>query len=250
MGHLKRGSRDVLIHVPIIKSITMAHLSERQSKQILYFKGKRLDYIGRWLYMKMKFPELFDRAYINIDREYDLPCECCNNLNVMDLIHAVAKVNSCVNGKLLFDESTQKIYEGRTKKFIVEKTREYIYGISEQFSIDENMANFVSLRQLKYLIKAFDSDKKRISCYGLVFFYVIFVLLKDKTPMANDCKVYLNALHNIVYCYFENNPEDQLAIFFHGCFNPIYTAIESENTALMNSQLPPVPRSYPKEEFN
>ena len=55
-GHLKREREDVLIRIPQTSyfrtryreiSMNTVHLSEIETLKILYFKGKRLDLLGR-----------------------------------------------------------------------------------------------------------------------------------------------------------------------------------------------------------
>lgn len=197
----------------------------------------------------MKMNNYFDRAYINVPETYDELTSWFQQLDFKDLIYAVALVNPWGDGDIqLYNEETHEIYEKRTKIFIVKKTKEYILGMSERLCSQENMATFVSLRQLRNLIKCFEHAKKRISCYGLVYIYVIYTCLKGKSAKANECKKYLRALHNIIQDYLENNPDDELAVFSYGCFPPIYRAIEEENISLNNNQLPAIPRNQPRDD--
>lgn len=190
----------------------------------------------------------FDRAYINLHETYRELAQPLIGLDLMDLINAVAIANPSGNGNTqLYDAEHQKIYEHRTKLYIVQKTRTYILGLHEHLSLDENMATFVSLRQLKKLIKAFQYDKKRISCYSLIYIYIIYTLLEGKSSKAQECQNYLQALDTLVYQYYENNPNDQLAEFLHGCFQPINEAIRTNNTLLENNLLPTVPRNHPQD---
>lgn len=189
------------------------------------------------------------RAYINLPETYDEAKHYFQNLDLLDLILAVAKANPNGDGSnLLYDINTNMFYERRTKEFIVRKTKAFILGMPERFNPDENMANFVSLRQLKNLIKAFKHDKKRISCYGLIYLYVIYTLLQDKSSKANECQTFITALYILIGDYFENFPNDQLAEFFYECYNPIFKAINSKNTNLQNNQLPSIPRKHPRED--
>jgi len=191
----------------------------------------------------------FERAYINLPKTYDTSKSVLQNLNLMDLILAVAKANPNGDGdEQLYDMATHMFYAGRTKAYIVRKTKEYILGMSERFSPEENMANFVSLRQLKKLIIAFIRDKKRISGYSLIYIYVIYTLIKNKSSEASKCQTYLNALYIVIGEYFEDNPDDQLAEFFYGCYEPIIKAIKAGNIELHNEQLPPIPRNHPQDD--
>lgn len=194
-------------------------------------------------------PYCFDRAYINLPETYNEPKEFFKSLNLMELIIAVAKANPLGDGDIqLYDMDTHMFYERRTKIYIVQKTKAFILGMPERFSPEENMATFVSLRQLKNLIKSFEKDKKRISCYSLIYLYVMYTLLHGKSPKETECLKYIETLYLIVGDYFENNPDDQLAEFFNGCHTPICRAIEARDIALQNNQLPPVPRNQPKDE--
>lgn len=191
----------------------------------------------------------WDRAYINLSETYNELENNFKSLDLMDLIKTVAKANPFGDGDIqLYDADTHKYFERRTKKFIVQKTKAFLLGLSQRFSPEENMATFVSLRQLKKLIYAFQENNKHISCYGLVYLYIIYTLLYGKSPKANECLNYIDVLYTIVSNYFEANPDDQLAEFFYGCYTPIYRAIRSQNTMLQNNQLPAVPRNRPQEE--
>lgn len=191
----------------------------------------------------------FYRAYINISKNYGEMCQFGAPLNLLDLIQEVAKSNPYGDGDVqLYEPTTHEFFERRTKIFIVKKTKKYILGMPERFCPDENMATFVSLRQLKNLIKSFNCAQKRISCYSLIYLYVIYTLLEGRSQKANDCLMYLEALASIVRRYFENNPDDQLAVFFNGCVIPISRAINSRNTFLQNDQLPSVPRNHLRDD--
>lgn len=197
----------------------------------------------------MKKINYLDRVYINIPETYAKQKLLFPKLNFNVLIHAVSIANPWGDGETeLYNEETHKIFEKRTKNYIVKKTKEYIMGIPERFCPLENMATFVSLRQLKNLIKTYKCEQKRISCYGLIYVYIIYTLLEDKSPHASECKMYLLFLHSIVQDYLELNPEDELAIFLFGCYSPIYKAISKQNTTLDTNQLPAVPRYHPRDE--
>ena len=199
----------------------------------------------------MNIINCFDRVYINLPETYDEEKVLMGKLHLPDLIYAVAKANPYGNGNtILYDENSHEFYEGRTKSFIVQTTKEYISKIPECFSPEENMATFVSLRQFKKLIYAFEKKKKRISCYGLIYLYIIYTLLKKgKSPKEKECKRYLEVLDNLVSGYLENNPSDELALFFHGCYKQIIKAIEENNINLDPNLLPKVPRNHPNDEL-
>lgn len=197
----------------------------------------------------MSLLSYFDRVYINLPETYNEPNVFSESPNLMKLIEEVARVNPSGDSDMqLYDIDTQMFYARRTKIYVVKKTKEFILGMPERFSLEENMATFVSLRQLKNLIKSFEHDKKRISCYGLIYLYVIYTLLHGKSSIAAECSEYIKALYNIIYKYFEDNPDDQLAEFFYECYAPIIRAIQDEDIALPNNQLPPVPRNHPHDE--
>ncbi len=189
---------------------------------------------------------LFDRVYINIDELYDENHEILDHLDMLPLIHAVARANPAGDIEPLYDKSNDEVFERRTKFFIVRRVEEYIVGIQEILSIDENMATFASKKQLNNLIRSFGAGKKRISCYALVYLYVIYTLLEGKSPLASKCAEYIIAIHELIMCYFEDHPTDQLAEFAHGCFDPIIRAVQERNTTLENGKLPFRPRKRPK----
>ena len=189
---------------------------------------------------------LFDRVYINIDESYDENCEILNHLNMTALIYATAKANPTGDIELLYNRCKDEVFEGRTKRFIVRRVEEYIVGMQEILSIDENMATFASKKQLNNLTRSFGAGKKRISCYALIYLYVIYTLLEGKSTLASECAEYVIAIHELIMCYFEDHPDDQLAEFAHGCFDPIIQAMYEGNTALENVNLPFRPRRHPK----
>lgn len=199
----------------------------------------------------MKVYSYFDRAYINISGTDNKIIEIDHKKNFMDLIRAVAVANPFGDGdEQLYNNITHEVYEGRTKSYIVKKTKTYILGITQRYSAEENMATYVSLRQLKYLIKAFEREKKRISCYSLIYVYIIYTLIKNKSPEARDCIIYLNALYKCVEKYFISNPDDQLAAFFSDCYKPILEAIQNESEVLDVKRLPSVPRNNPNDDVD
>lgn len=189
---------------------------------------------------------LFDRVYMNINELYDENHEILDHLDMMPLIHAVAKANPAGDIEPLYDRCTDEVFEGRTKLFIVRRVEEYIVGMQEILSIEENMATFASKKQLNNLIRSFGTGKKRISCYALIYLYVIYTLLEGKSPLASECAEYVIAIHELIMCYFEDHPKDQLAEFVHGCFDPIIRAVKEGNTSLENEELPFRPRKHPK----
>lgn len=189
----------------------------------------------------MHFLSVIDRVYINISNMYN---EHNINMDIDHLINEVAKANPNGDVLPLFDQETQKIFKGRTKRFIVKKVKAFVIDLFEVDS-DENMANFASIRQLEKLIKISSSDNKRISCYGLVYLYIIYTLLEGKSVAAEQCSTYVRFLHKIVLDYLKDNPDDNLAFFFQGCYRPIINAINAHNCCLDNHLLPPRPRKHP-----
>ena len=189
---------------------------------------------------------LFDRVYMNIDELYDENHEILDHLDMGSLIRAVAKANPTGDIEPLYDEYNDEVFEGRTKLFIVRRAEEYIVGMQEILSTEENMATFASKKQLNNLIRSFRMGKKRISCYALIYLYIIYTLLEGKSSQASECAKYVVAIHELIMCYFEDHPKDKLAEFAHGCFDPIIQAVKARNTALENGELPFRPRKHPK----
>ena len=197
----------------------------------------------------MDWLKLFDRVYIRIGEMYDVQMDKLAFCNLTELIREIAKVNPDGDIEPLYDTVSGKSFEGRTKRFVVRKVEKFIAGMPEVFSADENMATYASLTQLNRLIRAFTFEKKQISGYGLVYIYVMYTLLEDKSPLVDQCADCMRTLHDLVLSYFEDHPDDEVAEFFHGCFDPIVRAIEVKNTKLTNTEIPPRPRKHPKE-FN
>lgn len=195
----------------------------------------------------MNIRQLLLRVYIRISAGYDVVGAELKSLNLSDLLKGVAKANPSGDIEPLYDAKADKIYEKRTKRFIVRKVNEFIARIRDIHSDNEDMADFASLNQLNFLIRAFDEDKKRISCYGLVYVYVMYTQLEGRSPAATDCAKYVVALHNLVTGYHEDHPEDELVAFFVGCFGPIIRAIQAKNPNLTAIELPPRPCRHPRE---
>ncbi len=190
---------------------------------------------------------VFDRVYLRLDgNAYDDHAHALMSFNLMELIKEMAKANP--NGDLepLYDPATKKVFEGRAKAFLVRKVQKFIQGIPESQSQQENMADYASGRQLRYLIRAFKEEKKQISCYGLVYIYVIFTLLEEDSPYRAKCRSCMTALYNLIHDYFESNTDDELACFFVGCFVLIRQAMTTGDDVL-SGQFPYRPRRNPKE---
>ena len=195
----------------------------------------------------MDLRQLFLRVYIRIGSEYDVETAELKSLNLLDLLKEVAKANPNGDTEPLYDATNGKFYEKRTKRFVVRKTNKFIAGILDEPSDNEDMADFASLNQLNLLIWAFNEDKKRISCFGLVYVYVMYMLLEGKSPTAADCACYVAALYSLVASYHEDHPKDEVVAFFIGCFEPIIRAIQAENPGLTGDRLPRRPSRHPKE---
>ena len=195
----------------------------------------------------MDFRQLFLRVYIRISSGYDVAAEALKALNPLALLQEVARANPLGDIEPLYDVNTDKFFEKRTKRYVVRKVNKFIVGILDSPSDNEDMANFASLNQLNSLIRAFNEDRKRISCFALVYIYVMYSLLEGKSHAAADCAEYVKALHNLVHGYHEDHPNDEVVAFVIGCFEPIIHAIEAKNLDLEASDLPGRPCRHPRE---
>lgn len=195
----------------------------------------------------MDLRQLFLRVYIRISSGYDVAAEALKALNLLDLLKEVAKANPFGDIEPLYDAKTDKFFEKRTKRYVVRKTNKFIAGILDAPSDNEDMANFASLNQLNLLIRAFNEDRKRISCFALVYVYVMYSLLEGKSPAAANCAKYVIVLYNLVHGYYEDHPDDEIVAFVIGCFEPIIRAIEARNLDLKASELPSRPCRHPRE---
>lgn len=150
-----------------------------------------------------KFPicptSWFDRVYLNISEEYvDYRTF---DLDFAELIEGVAKAHKMDGIAILFDERNNTVCEGHTKNFIIKETRNFVSGLEQRVSKTENMATFVSKRQLQKLIRAFSGGKVRISAYGLIYIYVIFTLLPSDSDEAQRCVAFIKYIHSMVKVY-------------------------------------------------
>lgn len=195
----------------------------------------------------MDFRQILFRVYIRISGGYDVAAEALKPLDMKSLLKEVAKFNPDGDTQTIYDAKNDKFFEKRTKWFVVRKAEKFIAGILDAPSENEDMAKYVSIKQLNLLIRAFNEGKKRISGFGLVYIYVMYSLLEGKSPMAADCAKYVNALSALVEGYLEDHDDDEVAAFLVGCKDPILEAIQNKNTNLAGSQLPGRPCRNPKE---
>ena len=193
----------------------------------------------------MNFRQLFLRVYIRISSEYDV-ADVLNGLDLLELLKEVAKAKLNDGGIVLYDPSAEKFFEKRTKQYVVHKVNDFIAEIHDVYSNTENMADFASLKQLNSLIRAFSKtqERKQISCFALVYIYVMYTLLKEAS--AARCAACVNALHEIVRSYHVDHPADEVAAFVVGCVEPVTQAIEARNLALNADALPGRPCRHPK----
>lgn len=195
----------------------------------------------------MDLRQFFLRVYIRISSGYDVAVSALKELNLLDLLTEVAKANPLGDIEPLYDVKTNKFFEKRTKRYVVRKVNKFIVGILDAPSDNEDMANFASINQLNLLIRAFNEDRKRISCFALVYVYVMYSLLEGKSLTADNCAQYVIALYDLVHGYHENHPDDEVVAFVIGCFEPINRAIKTKNMNLKASDLPGRPCRHPKE---
>lgn len=194
----------------------------------------------------MDLRQFFLRVYIRISSGYDMEAEALKSLNLIDLLKEVAKENPSGDTEPLYIQKTDTFFEKRTKRYIVRQTNKFIAGILDTPSDNEDMANFASLNQLNLLIRAFNEDRKRISCFALVYVYVMYSLLKRESSAAETCTQYVIVLYNLVRGYYEDHPDDEVVSFVIGCFDPIIRAIEARSQNLEASELPGRPCRHPR----
>lgn len=198
----------------------------------------------------MDFRQLFLRVYIRISSEYDV-ADAFYELDLLKLLEEVAKVTQTDDRKItLYDAGAKKFYEKRTKRYVVREVNRFIKKIRDVYSDNEDMADFASLRQLNLLIRTFDKkhgkkqERKQISCFALVYIYVMYMLLKNTSEI--QCVDYVNALYEIVRRYHVEHPADEVAAFVVGCVEPVVQAIEARNLALNADALPGRPCRHPQ----
>ena len=195
----------------------------------------------------MDLRQLFLRVYIRISSGYDVAVAALKELDLFWLLKEVAKANPLGDVEPLYDAKTDRFYEKRTKRFVVRKVNKFIVGILDAPSDEVDMADFASLNQLNLLIRAFNEGKKRISCFALVYIYVMYSLLVGKSSADSRCAEYVVAMYNLIHGYHEDHPDDEVVAFVDGCFGPIIAAIEKEDPNLQIDDLPRRPSRHPKE---
>ena len=188
---------------------------------------------------------IFDYVYINVSGSYEN--EYVRNIDLEHLLIEVAKANPNGDSKQLYDSLTGTVYMGRTKRFVVRKVKCFICDLQEKETPEVNMATFASIKQLEKLTRVSIAKNKSISCYGLLFLYIIYTLLPVESMAAEKCLDYIEWLDDLVYAYFENNPDNLLAEFFHGCRKPIVKAINTHNRLLNKTDLPLRHRKKPRD---
>lgn len=188
----------------------------------------------------------FTRAYINVDCA--IPTLSKRD-SMQQLITAVAKAHPITtNSVVLYDEVNNIVYLKRTKQFIVEMTQNFISELSERFCLNENMANFFSLRQLNYLLRSFHKTKRKISCFSYIFLYVIFTLLDEPSIYGPCCLSYVNYINDIVKIFLAQNGDDEVALFLNDCFSIVNRAIENQRLDLTSEVFPAIPRRSAHKE--
>lgn len=189
----------------------------------------------------------FYRVYVKVSKMFDLHVDELTSLDMMELIHEVAKANPEGDGKPLYDATTGKVYEKRTKKYIVREVNNFLADMTHAYSVEENMASYASLKQLNHLIRAFSADDKQLSCFSLVYIYVMYKLRVGKATEDYDFAAYATTLHDLVQDYCQIWPEDEVAGFIDDCHDPIMGAFRENNSHLAAHQLPGIPRKNPKK---
>ena len=195
----------------------------------------------------MKIQMFYDECYIRLDGNDFGEEKAKSPLPNFDILFAMIAKEVVSNGKLvLYDSDTQTVFPKRTKIFIVNCVNDLIRRLTDTFSDSVNMRKTASLRQLKKLLNSFQRRKKEVSCYGLVYLYVIATHLPKTSEMNQECKDAIDMLYNLIYCFLQNNPENELACFFVGTYMPIQYALVTPCAKLTPDQLPPRPRKQPK----
>lgn len=191
--------------------------------------------------------ELFDRVYIKVGKDF---YERNLGLNFLELVDEVASHVKQYDGILLIDTINNKkvIYQGRTKAYIVKMANRFIADFVEVPS-DENMASFVSRRQINKLVRVFNGDHGSVSCYVLIILYVMFSCIIDNpngTSVKKDLfKSFLEAARDLVNAYSAEYGEDVLAHFINECYDTVENAIETETANKRPGDFPGVPKKKP-----
>ena len=192
---------------------------------------------------------IFDRVYVRIDGTYDLNADALRKVDILRLLRKVAQENPEGDGtEKIYDPSTEQLLEKKAKKYIVRMANRFIADMPEILSMTDNMAPFCSLNQFNRLACTFRGGKKSISCYALVYIYVMYTLLEEDCAEEKECEDAVIALYELVAAYHEDNPQDELAAFLLGCFGPIIRAIREKNTTLKNTDIPARVRKHPKKD--
>ena len=192
--------------------------------------------------------EFLNLVYIRFEgKSYTLP----SNQDFSCLLNSLAKFHPYVDGVFLYGKDPcngqEKICLKKTKRFLLKRTSQYVLGISQR-QANENMASFVSLRQLRHIHDFLAGNSRALPAYTVIIFYVLFCLFPVNSAERNTCKRYLKLIRTSVHEYALYHPDDALAYFFEECYELVFHAMEEGNVKLAINDFPGIPRKHPVEE--
>lgn len=211
----------------------------------MYYKNRGYD---------MNIICVLDRVYINLGEGFG---EQVFEMDLTVLINEVAKSVKEYEGIILYDEKEQKIFLGRTKKYIVKEVNRFIAGFEEKPAL-ENMASYTSKRQLNRLIRILKNKKGRMSCYGLIFLHIMFVNIQDH----QNChfKTYADTMRKMVECYCQERGrtkscnKDELIEFFLKCYKTVKEEFNNSGAGVKAkkyaSDFPKIPKRNASDVYN
>ncbi len=172
---------------------------------------------------------IFSRIYLYLSKEYFLNFPDCDIDKLLEDFADCRVITR--NGLNLFEENVsqdslqKKYFMGRIKDLIIEEANDFIRNFEDVYST-ESLGRYVSKRQIKSLVRAFQEKDGKITGYAFVIFHIIFKAVKT-IPNYNfdNLKNCINAVNSVVEDYILHHPKDPIAYFLLQCFNVVSNEI-------------------------
>ena len=191
-------------------------------------------------------PGLFSRIYLYLSRDYFVNFPDCDIDRVLKDV-AECRVKDENDNKLFerkeFEDSAEKdFYMGRIKKLIIKEANKFISDFEKAYST-ESLGQYISKRQIKSLVRAFEDKEGKITGYSFVIFQIIFGIVKDIPNYDFDnLKNCITAVYNVVKDYSNDYPKDPVACFLLGCYEVVFNEISSQRKVSADkTEFPPIP---------
>lgn len=194
-------------------------------------------------------PGLFSRIYLYLSKDYFKNFPDCDIEKLLQDF-AVSKQPEETDVKL-FDEINvqgtvhRDFYMGRIKKLIIKESNDFISDFENAYST-ESLGKYISKRQIKSMVRAFEEKEGKITAYSFVIFHIIFKTIRnDPNCNYNNLKNCIGAVNVVVKDYISDYPNDPIALFLLGCYEVVFNEISNLNSELANKdKFPPIPTRH------